>query len=383
MWSRTFTVLFIISLLLGMVGAAASIFLPLLMKEEAISYSMIGAVGALTGLGGGFAQLIVGAASDRGLDRKLLILLSTLFLSLSLAASYVAKGLPAYVLISLAVGFCTPIVATISLAIISDMVSSDAMGRIMGSYRISRSIGWTVGNIALGFIADAYGSKSILLYSSFFSSVALLAALNMPGGGRLKRKVEARGKATVKLILFLFSLGFVTMAASADNYFIPLLAVDNGLSKSEVGMITALGSLVEIPFMLLSGVVTDRFGDEIVMLLGAVGFAIAYYRFNVAYVYLDFALAQALRGASFALFYAASLALIGRLSRGSATVTGYYGLSQQVGSVVGPLLGGLVSNYLGLRETFIALSAMSLSALIPMLPIHRGVKPLTSDSVER
>jgi len=150
-----------------------------------------------------------------------------------------------------------------------------------------------------------------------------------------------------------------------------------------VGTITALGSLVEIPFMLLSGVVTDRFGDKIVMLFGAVGFALAYYRFNSAQVYLDFALAQALRGMSFALFYAASLALIGRLSRGSATVTGYYGLSQQVGSVVGPFLGGLVSNYLGLRETFIALSTISLSALIPMLPIYRRMSSSTSRSVQR
>ena len=383
MWSRTFTALFIISLILGIVGAAGSIFLPLLMKEEAIDYSIIGAVGALTGIGGGIAQLIVGAASDRGLDRKLLIVLSMLFLSLSFAASYIARGLPAYVLISLAVGLCTPIVATISLAIISDRTSSEVMGRVMGSYRISRSIGWTVGNLSLGFIADAYGSKSILLYSSLFSSATLLAALNIPGGGRLKRTVEARGKATGELVLFLLSLGLVTMAASADNYFIPLLAVDNGLSKSAVGTITALGSLVEIPFMLLSGVVTDRFGDKIVMLFGAVGFALAYYRFNSAQVYLDFALAQALRGMSFALFYAASLALIGRLSRGSATVTGYYGLSRQVGSVVGPFLGGLVSNYLGLRETFIALSTMSLSALIPMLPIYRGMSSSTSRSIQR
>ena len=374
--------LFIISLILGMVGAAASIFLPLLMKEEAIDYSIIGAVGALTGLGGGFAQLIVGAASDRGLDRKLLTVLSMLFLSLSFAISYVTRGLPAYVLISLAVGLCTPIVATISLAIISDRVSSEVMGRVMGSYRISRSIGWTVGNLTLGFIADAYGSKSILLYSSLLSTAAFLAALNIPGGGRLKRQLKVRGKVTGGLILFLLSLGLVTMAASADNYFIPLLAVDNGLSKSAVGAITALGSLVEIPFMFLSGMVTDRFGDKIVMLLGAIGFAIAYYRFNSAQVYLDFALAQALRGMSFALFYAASLALIGRLSRGSATITGYYGLSRQVGSVVGPFLGGLVSNYLGLRETFIALSSMSLSALIPMIPIHRKTKSSTPHSVQ-
>lgn len=376
-FTKIFTALFIISLILGVVGAANSIFLPLLMKEEELSYSLIGVVGALTGLGGGLAQLLAGVASDRGLNRRLLIVSSTVFLSLAFLASYVASGLPTYVLISLLVGLSTPIIVTMSLAIISEATSSRAMGRVMGIYRISRSIGWTVGNLMFGVAADLYGSKTILLYSFGFSLATVLTSLTVPNRGRLQQTVKSRGSVSYDLALFLVSLGIMDMVASADNRFIPLLAVDKNLSKSAIGSITALGSLVEIPFMIISGFLTDRFDDRIVMALGAAGFALAYYRFTSAQAFADFAFAQALRGMSFALYFAASLALIGRLSRGSATVTGYYGLAQQVGVVVGPIVAGLISNYMGLTETFTMLSLFSLIGAIPLVPIRlksRGEK---------
>ncbi|MEM3105131.1 MAG: MFS transporter, partial [Candidatus Bathyarchaeia archaeon] len=175
-FTRIFTVLFSISLILGVVGATNSIFLPLLMKEEELSYGLIGVVGALTGLGGGLAQLLAGVVSDRGLNKRLLILSSTVFLSLAFLASYIASGLPTYVLVSLSVGLSTPIIVTMSLAIISEATSSRAMGRVMGMYRISRSIGWTVGNLMFGVLADIYGSRTILLYSFGFSLATVLAS---------------------------------------------------------------------------------------------------------------------------------------------------------------------------------------------------------------
>jgi len=369
-FAKVFAALFIVSLILGVVGAANSIFLPLLMKEENLSYSLIGLVGALTGLGGGLAQLLAGIASDRGLNRRLLIASSTVFLSSAFLTSYIASGLPTYVLISLSVGLSTPIIVTISLAIISEATSSRVMGRVMSTYRISRSIGWTVGNIMFGVLADLYGSKTILLYSFGFSTATVLTSITVPDSGQLQRTAKSRGRVSYELALFLTSLGIMDMVASADNRFIPLLAVDKNLSKSAIGSITALGSLVEIPFMLISGVLTDRLGDRIVMVLGAAGFALAYYRFTSAQAFTDFAFAQALRGMSFALYFAASLALIGRLSRGSATVTGYYGLAQQVGVVLGPIVAGLVSSYMGLTETFTMLSLLSLTGIAPLIPIR-------------
>ncbi|MBS7618746.1 MFS transporter, partial [Candidatus Bathyarchaeota archaeon] len=200
-----------------------------------------------------------------------------------------------------------------------------------------------------------------------FSLATVLASFTVPNGGRLQQKVESRGRVSYELALFLLSLGIMDMVASADNRFIPLLAVDKNLSKSAIGSITALGSLVEIPFMLISGFLTDRFDDRIVMAIGAAGFALAYYRFTSAQVFTDFAFAQTLRGISFALYFAASLALIGRLSRGAATVTGYYGLAQQVGVVVGPIVAGLIANYIGLTETFTILSLFSLVGAIPLI----------------
>jgi MFS family permease len=369
-FAKVFAALFIVSLILGIVGAANSIFLPLLMKEENLSYSLIGLVGALTGLGGGFAQLLAGVASDRGLNRRLLIASSTIFLSLAFLTSYIASGLPTYILISLSVGLSTPIIVTISLAIISEATSSNAMGKVMSVYRISRSIGWTIGNLIFGVLADLYGSKTILLYSFGFSTATVLTSIAIPDGGQLQRTVKSKGKVSYELALFLTSLGIMDMVASADNRFIPLLALNKNLSKSAIGSIMALGSLVEIPFMLISGVLTDKLGDRIVMVLGAAGFALAYYRFTSAQVFTDFALAQALRGMSFALYFAASLALIGRLSRGSATITGYYGLAQQVGVVLGPIVAGLVSSYMGLAETFIMLSLLSLIGIVPLIPIR-------------
>jgi len=219
-------------------------------------------------------------------------------------------------------------------------------------------------------LADLYGSKTILLYSFGFSTATVLTSIAIPDGGQLQRTVKSKGKVSYELALFLTSLGIMDMVASADNRFIPLLALNKNLSKSAIGSITALGSLVEIPFMLISGVLTDKLGDRIVMVLGAAGFALAYYRFTSAQVFTDFALAQALRGMSFALYFAASLALIGRLSRGSATITGYYGLAQQVGVVLGPIVAGLVSSYMGLAETFIMLSLLSLIGIVPLIPIR-------------
>ncbi|MHA2434109.1 MAG: MFS transporter, partial [Candidatus Thorarchaeota archaeon] len=113
------------------------------------------------------------------------------------------------------------------------------------------------------------------------------------------------------------------------------------------------------------GRVSDKVGRKPVLLIALFGFAISNLIYAFAESILVMILARALEGAISAGFYPAANAFVSDMTipenRGRAM--GYLSTGNMVGFVVGPSLGGILAEFLGIRLPFVVAAVVTLGTL--------------------
>ncbi|MGH2806009.1 MAG: MFS transporter [Actinomycetota bacterium] len=134
----------------------------------------------------------------------------------------------------------------------------------------------------------------------------------------------------------------------------PLFARSFGVGLAAIGLVQLVFGLTRFSFGLVGGLVVDRFGERACTMTGLLVVAISSYAVGFAQNFPQLVLARGFGGAGSALFIAGLMNRILRIiepaSMGRAT--GAFRSSFLVGIGAGPLLGGIVSKYFGLRAPF-------------------------------
>jgi DHA1 family multidrug resistance protein-like MFS transporter len=146
----------------------------------------------------------------------------------------------------------------------------------------------------------------------------------------------------------------------------PFYIVELGVGATELGVLAASFALTRIILAGPLGGLSDRVGRKKVLLAALAGFAVS----NLIYAYANsiivMIIARALEGGISAGFYPAANAFVSDMTtpenRGSAM--GYLSMGNMVGFVVGPSLGGVLAEFLGIRLPFVIAAAASLATLI-------------------
>ncbi|WP_375756294.1 MFS transporter [Corallococcus exercitus] len=155
-------------------GIAWGIF-PLFFAEAGMSLDQIGVLAALYPATWGMGQLFTGALSDR-LGRKWLIVGGQWLQSFALVSLLLSRGFPGFALGAALLGLGTAMVYPTLLAAIGDVAHATWRASAVGVYRLWRDIGYAVGAVVAGGIADAVGvSRAMWLGPAitFISGVAV------------------------------------------------------------------------------------------------------------------------------------------------------------------------------------------------------------------
>lgn len=173
-------------------------------------------------------------------------------------------------------------------------------------------------------------------------------------------------------LLILFAAGLLFWSSLASLLpTLPLYIESLGASKQQIGIVMgsfAIGMLIFRPQV---GMLADRRGRKIVLVIGMAVAAIAPLGYLVVKSLPTLMVIRAFHGISIAAFGTAYIALVGDLSpehrRGE--VIGYMSLVNPIGVAIGPALGGYLQAVAGYTPLFIASAVLGSLGLICILPI--------------
>jgi len=162
----------------------------------------------------------------------------------------------------------------------------------------------------------------------------------------------------------------------------PFYIVELGVGATELGVLAASFAFTRILLAGPLGGLSDRVGRKRVLLAALAGFAVS----NVIYAFANsiivMIIARALEGGISAGFYPAANAFVSDMTtpENRGTAMGYLSMGNMVGFVVGPSLGGVLAEFLGIRLPFIVAAVASLVTLVILNLIVREPERLTSQS---
>ena len=152
-------------------GMAWGLF-PLVFAMAGMDLSQIGLLAAIYPGTWGLGQLVTGAWSDR-VGRKPLIVLGMWIQAAAIGATALAQTFAGFAAGAVLLGIGTAMVYPTLLAAIGDVAHPSWRASAVGVYRLWRDLGYAVGALLAGLLADAFG---------FAASLWIIAALTFASG---------------------------------------------------------------------------------------------------------------------------------------------------------------------------------------------------------
>jgi MFS family permease len=159
-------------------GLAWGLF-PVLFTTAGLGLGQTGLLVALYPAVWGLGQLATGALSDRW-GRKHLITAGMLLQAAALAIIASAESMSAWAAASVLLGAGTAMVYPTLLACIGDVAHPSWRARAVGVYRLWRDLGFAVGALLAGFLADAFGVReAIWVVAGLTAASGVVVAVRM------------------------------------------------------------------------------------------------------------------------------------------------------------------------------------------------------------
>jgi MFS family permease len=152
-------------------GMAWGLF-PLLFTAAGLGLAEVGGLAALYPAVWGASQLVTGALSDRW-GRKWLIAGGMAVQAVGIAAVATGSTVTAFALGQVLLGLGTAMVYPTLLAAIGDVAHPSWRASAVGVYRLWRDLGYAIGALLAGLVADAFGLRA---------AVGLVAVVTLASG---------------------------------------------------------------------------------------------------------------------------------------------------------------------------------------------------------
>lgn len=164
--------------------------LPLFYAAAGLPLTAIATLAATYPFVWGTVQLVTGALSDR-VGRKRLIAAGMLVQAAAIATIAAASAFWPWFVASVALGVGTAMVYPTLLAAVADVAEPSWRGSALGVYRMWRDLGFAVGAILVGVVADRAGMTSAIVVVAVITAASgIVVAIRM----RETRPGEARGR---------------------------------------------------------------------------------------------------------------------------------------------------------------------------------------------
>lgn len=153
--------------------------LPIVQAAAGLSIGQIGLLAAAYPATWGLTQIATGALSDR-VGRKRMIAAGMLLQAAAIASIAAWTGFAPWLAAAIVLGLGTAMVYPTLIAVIADVAPPRQRGSIVGVYRFWRDLGFAVGAILIGVVADRFGaSAAILVVAAVTAGSGLIVAVRM------------------------------------------------------------------------------------------------------------------------------------------------------------------------------------------------------------
>jgi PPP family 3-phenylpropionic acid transporter len=332
----------------------------------------VGILSALSATVGMVAAPVWGGIADRLRDVRLPLLAGGL-----LAAASAAWLATAREPISAALAVAAFAAAFAGIGPMLDSRTVELLGADrdrFGRARAWGSAGFIVVAIGTGWVVGGYGPSSIFaIYAPGLAAAGIAAYVLLRGGTRRARIATGAAWGTALVDVFrsrtlsLFFAADVLMwtAVSAVLTFVSIHMLDLGGDGSMVGLVWAIGAIVEVPLMLLFARFARRIPAGRLVVIGALAYAIRAFGWSIVSSPALLVLFGSFGGIGFAFAYVGTVMYVARVVPGSiqATAQGLFsGTTFMLGSIAGAIVGGQLSTMLGIQGMFAVGGVLALVA---------------------
>lgn len=167
------------------------------------------------------------------------------------------------------------------------------------------------------------------------------------------------------LLAMMAPSGLALIASGMLAVALPAIQVEFGVPVELLAWALAGAYVVRVPLEPVYGRLADMLGKRQLFLIGMVIFAIGGVLMIPAPSFLMIVVASALQGigqASFSIAMAMITQVFPKERRGAAL--GFWNASQPTGIIVGPVLGGMMTDWLGWRSNFVLITVAALASLV-------------------
>ncbi len=370
---KTYLLIAVIPMIGGTASKLMRVIIAFSLRDTGISVFDITILSSSFMLSRAFLSPVMGRWADRGMKRYKLILVG--FAGL-LIDSQLYLHLPYFGVLGLRVldGIFSAMVWPTMQAIVHFSSPNKLKARIMSMYFIMGSVG-----MSLGYILYSYTLGQVL-YAVFLVAIMYTLELIMsfalkgtePQNKEIKKNTR-HGKINIQLFTMAFTFGmYISLGNEVILFY---LAEVMELGKADATMILFAGVLISLLGSILFGHLADKKGFKNALLLlgiiapiSAIFIAINNTSFVILGVFLMFI---AGRG-----FTPISRSFTASVGKDIGTSLGFVNLSSNLGSMLGPLIGGVMldhfENYKYIIFNLSALSFLALGALafISALAFH-------------
>lgn len=177
--------------------------LPVLLLSEGFDQVRIGAIAAVYPTVWGLGQIFTGKLADL-VDRRTLLVTGMLLQGLAIVLLPGVHTSTAYMALSAALGLGTALVYPTFLAVLAAHTHPHQRSEAVGVFRLWRDLGYAIGALLTGFIADRYGiTASIIAIGLVTVMSGIVVWLRMPGERRCMEPAELKallGSSSIRLV---------------------------------------------------------------------------------------------------------------------------------------------------------------------------------------
>ncbi len=351
-------------LLIGTGFSVTSPYLPLYCTESlGMTAAAFGLFMAVTRISGVVANSLIAKRSDRGLNRKGLIVAAAFSSALGFA-SYLAFRQYGALLVTVSIlnGFGAAVIPQMYAYTHEAIQASNTEDRTfaMSALRSLFSLGFMLGPLAGTLVLGLAGYPGLFLSTSFmYVLVALSVLLFLPNPNQVSRRTQApqhRGAAPsirswhilwpVIACTLLFTVNFV----NAINTPLLIVHVLHG-THTDVGLVVSVCAGLEIPFMLWLGALGRKVSNHVFIMASGLLAMMYFAVLAIATRPWEVLVAQLLQAAFVAMLMGNGISYFtGLLPESPGVATSLYSNSSTIGGLLGNLGGGILGQMMGFRH---------------------------------
>lgn len=356
-------------------------FLSLYYKQIGLNMGQIGLLTALPGLTIIIAQQMWGYYADEVFGaKKLLIMTNTIAVAFFFIIGMTKTFYILVIFVFIFYFFNSPM-----LQLLNSLLLKQKDGARKYSFiRSFGSFAFVITNVLMGYIT----TKTKSVWIIFPAAIIIIFLFNrslrkVPDIPKKKSRPEKfidiqkyflRNKKVIYLLMMIF---FAQSAYSASYMFLSFYIKELKGTNSDVAWCYSLAALIEIPFFMIMGRLSHKYGNlfliKIALLLQIIRWFGVYCSSSIFHIYLT----QLLHPITFSFFYVGTIVYINKIAgekhhSSAQTLHGliYSGLSQFLGN----LLGGQIVQIFGLQILFLLSSLSNFIAYLIFLKLSKGEK---------